>query len=103
MKNLIILCQSYILESQVEGNWRNQIIPCQRSTKLIILQNAHITVLKRAIRVGENKIIFYFLKIIGELYILFGDRAAVVYIFCLQTLYLLLATQQPRRLLGEHR
>ena len=51
-----MMCQSYILESQVEGNQHNQSIACHRSTVLIILHNAYNKILKLFTSVAENKI-----------------------------------------------
>jgi hypothetical protein len=80
-----MLCQNYILESQVEGNQHNQIIACNSSTVLIILPYAHNKIFKRATFVVENNIKLYFLKIVGKLFISFGNRSAVIYMLCLQT------------------
>jgi hypothetical protein len=85
MKNSIMLCQSYILESQVEGNQHNQINACHRSTVHFILHDAYSKIFKSAISVCENKITLYFLKIVDKLFILFGNRSKVIYTLCLQT------------------
>ena len=90
-----MLCQSYILESEVEGNQHNQIIRSHISTELISVQNAYNTIVARATSLGQNKIIFYFLKIVGRLFRLFGNRNEVIYVFCLQT-------SEQRRLSAEH-